>query len=167
VTVFWITFVRNKIETCGLRRSTAKANRHLFTSKNFSGLQFRSRLCKGSLEKQAGFPKTCMAAYWFFYIFGISIKNWVYSYMFRTFSWHFFFVEGLCPGVTSINKISQNAVFFAQSFAILCSSNILQFLKLLSSVQVTFWLILFIDVTLGQRPSTKKKCQEKVRNIYE
>jgi hypothetical protein len=91
VTVFWITFARNKTETCGFHRSTANVKRHLFTSKNFSGAQSRSWLCKGSLKKQAGFPKTCIAAYWFFYIFGISIENWVYPYMFRTFSWHFFF----------------------------------------------------------------------------
>jgi hypothetical protein len=110
VTVFWITFVRKKIETCGFRRSTAKVKRHLFTSKLFSGKQSWSRLLGGSLENSVGSLKTYMEAYWFFHIFGISIENWVYSYMFRTFSRRFVFVDNLWPRVTSINKVSQNTI---------------------------------------------------------
>ena len=118
LTIFWITFLRNKIETCGFRRSTAKVKWHLFTRKHFSEQQFWSQIITESLKSSVGLLNTCMGAYWFFHIFRISIEKWVNWYMLRTFAWHFFFVGNLWHRVLSINKVSKNAGFIVWFYVI-------------------------------------------------
>ena len=91
--VFWIAFDRNKLETCGFQRLIAKTQEHIFISKIFSEKNSENRFFEGSLENHAEFLKNAIEIYWFLYIFGISIENWVGSCMFRIFSRTFFFVE--------------------------------------------------------------------------
>ena len=95
--VFWIAFDRNKLETCGFQRLIAKTQEHIFISKIFSEKNSENRFFEGSLENHAEFLKNAIEIYWFLYIFGISIENWVGSCMFRISSRTFFFVEKLTP----------------------------------------------------------------------
>jgi hypothetical protein len=110
VTVFGITREQKEIEICGFRPWIATMIAHLFrTRRNFQWV-FPNTLFWKSSENQLISPKLYIRAYWFFYIFGISIENWVNSYMLRIVSEIFFFVENLSPRTTSKNEVSQNAV---------------------------------------------------------
>ncbi len=64
--VFWITFDKNKIETCGFQRLIAKTQEHFFMSKIFSEEKVEDPLSRGSLKNHAGFLKTAIEVYWFF-----------------------------------------------------------------------------------------------------
>ena len=97
IAVFWINFDRKMIEICGFQHLIAKTHEHIFISKSFPKTNSENRFSKGSLENHDFFPKTAIRAYWYFYIFGISIENCVDSCMFRIFSRTFFFVEKFTP----------------------------------------------------------------------
>jgi len=60
VTVFWITFARNKIETCGFRRSTTKIKRHVFPSKKFPGRKLEVGSAKDRWKNKLDFEKLAL-----------------------------------------------------------------------------------------------------------
>ena len=113
--VFWITFDRNKIETCGFHCLIAKTQTHMFISKIVSKEKSENWFFRGSLENHAGFLVTVIEVYWFFYIFGIRIENWTDSYMFQMFSGTFFSSKNSPLWSRSKSEFHQNAIWTAES----------------------------------------------------